>query len=724
MTLYMSASDRAIIVPVLLPLPLPGPYDYLGEGFAPGDIVEVPLGRRPVAGVVWDGGPGGVEAGRLKPIARRLEVPAMRPALRRFVARVANYTLSPPGSVLRMALSVPAALEPPKPRRAWRLAEALPTDMRATPQRRLVLELLQGGGALTAAEIARETGVGSGVLKSLAAWGAVEAVALPPRPAFRPPDPDGGRVALTDEQAKAAAGLGGAGFSVSMLEGVAGSGKTEVYFEAVAAALRQGRQALILLPEIALTAQWMQRFEARFAARPLAWHSDLPAGERRSGWRAVAEGGARVVVGARSALFLPFPELGAIVVDEEHEPAFKQEDGVAYHARDMAVLRARLEDVPVVLASATPSLESEENARAGRYRRLRLAERYRRAALPEVSLIDLRRSPPARGQWLAAPLEAAVQSALEAGEQALLFLNRRGYAPLTLCRACGHRIECPHCSAWLVEHRLAGRLQCHHCGYAGPPPSACPACGAEGSLTACGPGVERIAEEAAVLFPEARLGVFSSDSVRGPRAAAEFVEKVEAREIDLIVGTQLAAKGHHFPWLTAVGVVDGDLGLAGGDLRASERTHQLLTQVAGRAGRAERPGRVLVQTWQPENPVMQALASGNRQAFLAAEREGRRAAGMPPYGRLAALVLASRDAAAVEAAAGALARAAPQGREADVLGPAPAPLALLRGRHRWRLLLKAPRDRPVQPVLRAWLGSVRLPASVSLQIDVDPYSFM
>ena len=718
----MPAPNRAMAVPVLLPLPLPGPYDYAGGGLAPGDIVEVPLGRRLVAGVVWDGEPGGVEAARLKPVARRFAIPPMRPALRRFVAQVANYTLSPPGSVLRMALSAPAALEPPKPRRAWRLADAPPPAMRATPQRRLVLDLLAGGGALTAAEIARRTGAGPGVLKGLAALGAVEATALPP--ALLPPDPDRGRAPLTDEQAAAASGLGGAGFSVSLLEGVAGSGKTEVYFEAVAAALRRGRQALILLPEIALTAQWMQRFEARFGAPPLAWHSDLPAAGRRAGWRAVAEGRAPVVVGARSALFLPFPDLGALVVDEEHEPAFKQEDGVAYHARDMAVLRARLEDAPVVLASATPSLESEENADAGRYRRLRLSERYRRAALPALALIDLRRTPPARGRWLAAPLEEALRSALEAGEQALLFLNRRGYAPLTLCRACGHRIECRQCSAWLVEHRLAGRLQCHHCGFSGPPPAKCPACGAADSLTACGPGVERIAEEAAMLFPDARLGVFSSDAMRGPRAAAEFVAKVEAREIDLIIGTQLAAKGHHFPWLTAVGVVDGDLGLAGGDLRASERTHQLLTQVAGRAGRAERPGRVLVQTWQPENPVMQALASGARQAFLAAEREGRRAAGMPPYGRLAALVLASRDAAAVEAAAGALARAAPQGGEAEVLGPAPAPLALLRGRHRWRLLLKTPRALPVQPVLRAWLGAARLPANVALQIDVDPFSFM
>ncbi len=723
----MPAANRTIAetVPVLLPLPLPGPYDYLGEGLAPGDIVEVPLGRRVSAGVVWDGGPGGVEARRLKPVARRFDAPPMRLPLRRFIARVANYTLSPPGAVLRMALSVPAALEPPQPRRAWRAAASIPEGVRLTPRRRLVLDLLSAAGtALTAAEVARKTGAGPGVLKGLAALGAVEPAARPPRPAFGCPDPAHGRVALTPEQAGAASALGGAGFRVSLLEGVAGSGKTEVYFEAVAAALKGGRQALILLPEIALTAQWMRRFEARFGARPLAWHSDLPPGERRTGWRAIAEGRARVVVGARSALFLPFPALGLIVVDEEHEPAFKQEDGVAYHARDMAVLRARLEDIPAILASATPSLESDGNARAGRYRHLRLAERYRRAAMPEVALIDLRRDPPERGRWLSPALEAALRTALDAGEQALLFLNRRGYAPLTLCRACGHRLECRDCSAWLVEHRLAGRLQCHHCGFAGPPPAACPACGAEDSLTACGPGVERIAEEAAALFPDARTGVFSSDSVRGPHAAAEFVARVEAREIDLIIGTQLAAKGHHFPWLTAVGVVDGDLGLAGGDLRASERTHQLLTQVAGRAGRAERPGRVLVQTWQPENPVMQALAAGDREAFLAAEREGRQAAGMPPFGRLAALILASRDAAAVEAAAYMLARAAPADGPADVFGPAPAPLALLRGRYRWRLLLKAPRGCPVQPILRAWLGSVTLPARVSLQIDIDPHSFM
>ena len=712
-------------VPVLLPLPLPGAYDYLASGLQPGDIVEAPLGRRLVPGVVWDGPSGDIEAGRLKPVARRLDTPPMRPALRQLIASVANYTLSPPGSVLRMALSAPAALQPPRPRRAWRLAAgAPPPDLRLTPARRRVLDLLAGGEARSAAEIAREAGVGTGVIGGLAAAGALAPAALAVGPAFAPPDPDHRPPLLTPEQAAAASQLRGSAFSVSLLEGVAGAGKTEVYFEAVAAALRRGRQALILLPEIALTAQWLERFEARFGARPLAWHSDLPAGERRVGWWAVAEGEAQVVVGARSALFLPFPALGLVVVDEEHEPAFKQEEGVAYHARDMAVLRARLEDAPAVLASATPSLESDENARAGRYRHLRLGERYRRAALPEIALADLRHDPPETGRWLSPALEGLVTQALAAGEQALLFLNRRGYAPLTLCRACGHRIECPNCSAWLVEHRLAGRLQCHHCGYGGPPPPACPACEAAESLVACGPGVERIAEEAAARFPEARLGVLSSDSVRGPRAAADFVAAVGAREIDLIVGTQLAAKGHHFPWLTAVGVVDGDLGLAGGDLRASERTHQLLTQVAGRAGRAERPGRVLVQTWQPENPVMQALASGDREAFLTVEREGRRAAGMPPFGRLAALVLASRDAAAVEGAARALARAAPSDGPADVLGPAPAPLALLRGRHRWRLLLKAPRDRPLQPILRTWLARTTLPASVTLQIDIDPHSFM
>jgi primosomal protein N' (replication factor Y) len=588
-----------------------------------------------------------------------------------------------------------------------------------------VLALLADGPPRAAAELAREAGVSPAVVKGLIDVGALLAVetrAPLPEPDHALPGP-----ALSPDQAHAAAELRlriGAGFSVTVLDGVTGSGKTEVYFEAIAAALAAGRQVLVLLPEIALGAQWLDRFAQRFGAPPAQWHSDLPHAVRRRTWRAVAEGEARIVVGARSALFLPFPELGLIVVDEEHDASYKQEDGVVYHGRDMAVVRANLGEIPIVLVSATPSLETAVNVEAGRYRELRLPARHGGASLPDISVIDLRRTPPTRGQWLAPPLAQAVADALEAGEQVMLFLNRRGYAPLTLCRRCGHRFQCPNCTAWLVEHRLAARLECHHCGFRSMLPRTCPGCGAEEMLAACGPGVERVAEEVTQRFPEARLAIMASDTVHGPAAAAELIERVRARDIDIVVGTQIVAKGHHFPYLTLVGVVDADLGLTGGDLRAAERTFQLLCQVAGRAGRESRPGRALLQSYLPEHPVMHALVDGDRAGFLALEKAARADAGLPPFGKLAALIVSGRAADQVDAAARALGRAAPHDPGVAVLGPAPAPLATLRGRHRRRLLLKTPRDANIQAVLRRWLAAVRVPAAVQIKVDVDPYSFL
>jgi primosomal protein N' (replication factor Y) len=497
-----------------------------------------------------------------------------------------------------------------------------------------------------------------------------------------------------------------------------------VYLDAIAECLRQGRQALVLLPEIALSAQWLERFRRRFGVDPALWHSELSSRTRRETWRAVAEGTAPAVVGARSALFLPFPELGLIVVDEEHETAFKQEEGVIYHARDMAVVRARFAGASCVLVSATPSLETLNNAETGRYDHLHLSERHGSAGLPQVEAVDLRKHPPERGRFLSPPLIEAVNETLARGEQAMLFLNRRGYAPLTLCRACGHRMRCPNCTAWLVEHRAQRRLQCHHCGHAEPIPPECPECKAQGSLTPVGPGVERVLEEVQALFPDARRIVMASDTIPGPAAAAAAAEAIATRQVDLIIGTQIVAKGWHFPHLTLVGVVDADLGLAGGDLRAAERTLQLLHQVSGRAGRAEAPGKVLLQTFSPDHPVMHALVSGDIAAFMAEEAAGRRPGHWPPFGRLAALIVSSEDEREADRAARDLGLAAPREDGVEVLGPAPAPLALLRGRHRRRLLLKARRDVAVQPVLREWVARVELPNSVRVQVDVDPVGFL
>jgi primosomal protein N' (replication factor Y) (superfamily II helicase) len=749
------ASTPAVArVSVLLPLPLDRAYDYLVPpelALAAGDLVHVPLGSRVVLGVVWDSGGDSdtVPVERLKPVAAPCEAPPLPWVQRRFIEWVADYNMVPWGVVLRMALSSRRALEPPKPIAAYRLAAAgtEPPGVRLTPARRRVLSVLSDGPARPAGELARAAGVGPSVVKRLTELGAIEAVELPRPPAFETPDWRRSGVALSPAQAEAAAALGESvrrastiehagleddtdvGFSVTLLDGVTGAGKTEVYLEAVAAALEAGRQVLVLLPEIALTAQWLDRFRQRFAVAPAEWHSDLSQRQRRTAWRAVAEGEAKVVVGARSALFLPYRDLGLMVVDEEHDLAFKQEDGVTYNARDMAIVRARLGRIPIVLVSATPSLETVTNVKTGRFGRLHLPERHGAAVVPRVELVDLRADPPPRlpglgPAWLSGALRQALGETFEAGEQALLFLNRRGYAPLTLCRTCGHRLACPNCTAWLVAHRLAGRLQCHHCGHADRLPRACPECGTEGSLAACGPGVERLLEEVTALFPDQRTRIVSSDTLTGPAAAAEFVRAMGDREIDLLIGTQVVAKGHHFPWLTLVGVVDGDLGLAGGDLRAAERTFQLLHQVAGRAGRAERPGRALVQTYDPEHPVMQALATGERDRFLETEAENRRAAGMPPFSRLAALILACRDEGLLDRVCGALARTAPRGAGLEVLGPAPAPLAVLRRQHRRRFLVRAARSRPVQRILAGWLGEVDLPAAVRLRIDIDPYSFL
>ncbi len=720
-------------VPVLLPYPFAGPFDYGvpdGMDVRPGDLVLAPLNRRAEVGVVWDapfGDP--VAAEKLKPIGAVLDCPPMQPALRRFIDWVAGYTLAPPGDVLAMALRV-NALAPPMPQAGWTLADAPDAKLTAklTEGRRRVAALLADGAPRTGASLARDAGVSPAVVRGMAGAGLLLPTLLPAAAPFAFPDPAHPGPALSPAQAEAAASLRGAvadgAFSVTVLDGVTGSGKTEVYLEAVAECLAAGRQALVLLPEIALSSQWLERFAVRFGAAPAVWHSDLPSRTRRMTWRAVAEGAAPVVVGARSALFLPFPELGLLVVDEEHETAFKQEEGVVYHARDMAVVRARLCSAAAVLVSATPSLETLANVSAGRYRHLTLDARHGGATLPTVATLDLREHQPPRGRFLAEPLVEAARETMARGEQAMLFLNRRGYAPLTLCRHCGHRMQCPNCTAWLVEHRARRQLACHHCGHHEPIPSTCPVCAAEDSLVPIGPGVERITEEAAALFPDARVLVMASDTVPGPNAAAAAAGAIARREVDLIIGTQIVAKGWHFPHLTLVGVVDADLGLAGGDLRAAERTVQLLHQVAGRAGRAEAPGRVLLQTFSPEHPVMQALVAGDLRAFMAQESAARRPGGWPPHGRLAALIVSADDAQSADEAARDLGRAAPRADGVTVLGPAPAPLAILRGRHRRRLLLKARRDVSVQPLLREWLAAVRVGRGVRVDVDVDPVSFL
>ncbi|MEN3379000.1 MAG: hypothetical protein V7604_4355 [Hyphomicrobiales bacterium] len=718
------------IVDVLVPVALDHAYSYRAPAeldLKVGDIVSVPLGSRATLGVVWADDVA-VRPGlhnRLKDVDSKLDYPSLKDELRKFVDWVANYTLGSRGMVLRMTLRM-GDLGPARERVGVRLAG--PAPQRITAARRRVLDLLADGMLRAKNEAAKEAGVSVTVVDGLIDEGTLETFVLPPEPVVRAPDPDFMQpdfIAGQDAAVRRLRETIRSGYSASLIDGVTGSGKTEVYFEAVADMVRAGKQTLILMPEIALTAQFLDRFAARFGVRPAEWHSELSPRKRARTWSAVADGEVGVVVGARSALFLPYRDLGLIVIDEEHDAAYKQEDGVHYHARDMAVVRAHIANIPIILSSATPSVETEVNARRGRYHRLALPLRFGGQSEPSIEPIDLKREGPPRGRFIAPRLAGAVKTALERGQQALLFLNRRGYAPLTLCRACGFRLNCPNCDAWLVDHRFRRQLVCHHCGFNTPLPKECPKCHAADSFVACGPGVERLEEEASLLFPDKRILVLSSDLIASIEKMREEFRDIEQGRVDVIIGTQLVAKGHHFPRLNLVGVVDADLGLGSGDPRASERTFQLLHQVIGRAGREEGHGVGYIQTHQPEHPVMKALIAQDREAFYDSEIAVRERAAYPPFGRLASLLITGVDKHATEGFGRRLAAASPTVEGVRVLGPAEAPLAVVRGRHRFRIMIKSARGFDLSAYMRGWLADApKRVGDIKLEVDVDPLSFL
>jgi primosomal protein N' (replication factor Y) (superfamily II helicase) len=723
-------------VPVLLPVALDQTYDYYlaPEAMAgPGSFVTVPFGSQTRTGIVWDKPVGEsdktVDPKKIKTVLDVFPVSPLPLISMRFAEWIARYTISPLGMVVRMMMSAPQAFEPVTPKFGVKAVPDAAIPKRMTDARQRILKVASDGRVRTKSQLAEESSCTVGVVSGLVKAGNLVECRIP-IPPLRTPRADHAAVDFEDDQLQAAHAMASvvdaACFSTTLVDGVTGSGKTEVYFEAVARAIDAGRQALIMLPEIALTSQFLNRFEQRFGAPPVEWHSALSPADRGRNWLAAASGEARVVVGARSALFLPYKELGLIVVDEEHDSGFKQDDRVHYQARDMAVVRGSLGGFPVILSSATPSIESHVNANTGRYRHAVIKSRYSGAELPDVTAVDLRCEAPEPGKWLSPKVVEAVGETLAKQQQSLLFLNRRGYAPLTLCRKCGHRIECPQCTAWLVEHRFRNRLNCHHCGFSLPLPKKCPNCAAEDSLVACGPGVERVAEEVVERFPDARIVLLSSDLVPGLKEMRAIIKAIEDGEADIIIGTQIVAKGHHFPDLALVGIIDGDLGLAtGADPRAAERTFQLLHQVTGRAGRALAKGRGLVQTYMPEHPVMQAIISGDRESFLNAEISNRQRGVLPPFGRLVAFVISARDKDLAERFARDVVRRAPPSERVTVLGPAEAPIAIVRGRYRWRILVKAERDLDIQAYCRQWLDALpTIKGDLRLTVDVDPYSFL
>lgn len=715
-------------ISVLLPLPLDHTFDYESPGPLPlGTLVKVPFGPREFYGIVW-GEKNPTAFKSLKPLLKVFKDVRFSEVSLKFIEWVSEYTMTPRGQVLKMSLPAPESFET----KGETLYGLVHYPQRMTLKRQKVVDFFKGfSEPLPLYEIAEQTEVSEAILKSLLREGALSAQGERPwipeaQPICHVPQ----KPQLSLDQLMAVEdikrSLESHKFHTFLLEGVTGSGKTEVYFEAIEEVLQKGGQTLVMLPEIALSAQWLGRFETRFGFQPAIWHSDLGKSLRKSNFRAIVEGKAPVIVGTRSALFLPFPDLKLIIVDEEHDGSYKQEESVIYNARDLAVLRARLSEGTCVLASATPSLETEMNVRQGKYRSIHLQYRYGSAEMPEVKLIDLRKlnkGKKSSQEWVSAPLREALRETLQRQEQSMLFLNRRGYAPVLLCQSCGHRLMCPHCSVSLVHHRFQDKLLCHHCGYGMGIPSTCSECQEKDTYSPIGIGVERLYEEVKTFLPEARCALMTSDHLNTTQKVFDQVQQIENREVDILIGTQIMAKGHHFPYLTLVGIVDGDSALSGSDLRASEKAFQVLHQVAGRSGREERRGRVLVQTYNSEHPVMQALVQQDRGQFFALESDQRMIHGFPPYGRLASLILSGKKEDEVQKAARLLAQKFPLTEKAELLGPVPAPLSFLRGNYRWRLLLKTDKHFPPQPLLRAWLPKVPLPSSVRLQIDIDPYSF-
>lgn len=724
----------AKFIGVLLPLPFNDVFDYkTDKDLSLGQIVRVPFLQGTQVGIVYKMGKSStLEDKKIKPIIEVFNLPPLKKELLHFIEWVAKYNLASLGMVLKMVLCAKGVFEDPKVNVLYKLtgktlAEA---KLKNSDARWQVIDLLKHG-PYSKTEIAKGAGVSTSVINTLIEKGILEPFSVPKIKHFEKPKFDIKPITLTNEQQNAADYLCAkcdVGFNVTLLDGITGSGKTEVYFEAAIKTLKQNKQVLILVPEIALTTQWLDRYEKRFGVKPANWHSGLNVGDRTQTWQAISENRAKVVVGARSALFLPFADLGLIIIDESHDHSFKQEDVVNYQARDMAIVRAKMENIPIILSTATPDLETIVNVEDKKYDCVRLTSRYASAELPELEIIDLKKDKPQKGtfgaSWLSPTLVKALKDNLEKGEQSMLFLNRRGYAPLLICRDCGHRIACPNCTAWLTEHRQSGKLICHHCGYNTCTPKECPQCHSQEGLTACGPGVERIAEEVKARFPDSKVEIISSDITSSFIEVSNVINRMQNKEIDILIGTQILAKGHHFPLLTLVGIIDADLGLMGTDLRASEQTYQLLSQVSGRAGRGDKKGVVYLQTLYPENAVLQALISNNRDDFLTLEKKSRKMLNLPPYGKLAAIIVSSNNDNMAEKTAISLIKTAPRLDGVSVLGPAPAPIFMLRGKFRYRLLLKTLKIINIQDILKKWLGLVSIPSNVRVEIDIDPYSFM
>ena len=716
--------EDGAIISVALPFNVASIFHYShSHAIEPGTYVRVPLGNKTVTAITWEDVPCDLELSKLKPITACFDLPIMQPSLRRTLEKTALYNCASLGNCLKLALPCPTIDQKKKTIVQYVTSPTIGKNVTLTPKRQKILTICSDDTLPRTRADLIEAGCSIAVINSLVAAGALMkqdvSYDYSRNHKLRPKPP-----IFTEKQQVALQRIAQEMTTASpriVLDGATGSGKTEIYFQQVEAVLQAGRQALILLPEIALSLQIIKRAAARFGIEPTLWHSSMTPAARQQALLHIIHGGASLIIGARSALFLPYKDLALIVVDEAHDASYKQDDGVMYHGRDMAVLRATQEQIPIILATATPSCETVENINNGRYSCITLERRRTQAELPLIHLVAMQQETLPKHHFVSRTVIDAVKTTLDMGKQSLLFLNRRGYAPLMLCRTCGYHHQCPHCSSWLVYHESRNMMQCHHCGFHDGVPTACPECQAtKDHLILCGPGVERVYAEVKQHFSDARIEVLSGDT----KGLAKLMTAMQRGDIDIAIGTQLLAKGHHFPHLETVGIIDADAGLAGSDMRAAEKSYQLLHQLAGRAGREKTRGNVYMQTYQSEHPMMQALQHWDRDTFITTELENRKQALMPPYGRLAALIIEGKDERLAANIASHLHQHKPQYHDVLVLGPAPAPMYKLRNKYRHRFLVRAPKAVDVQRIMLNWKALVRVPNSITVKIDIDPINFM
>ncbi len=776
---------------ILLPLPLlNGAYVY---GMPPelfknkrlqvGTFVQVPLSKKKIIGVVWHRTDDSViDSKRIKNILCVYDCPPLPKDSIALITYISAYNICPLGAVLKMAMPTPDAISHPKTTICYTKSPNPPV-VKITPKRQAVLHALNQSPPIPHTELMHKTGASDAIIRTMQTAGLIDAHTIPKMaktditPLYTThPTPLNMEQQVAADTIKHAHGT----FEVFALDGVTGSGKTETYFEAIAHTLLQNKQVLVLLPEIALSSQWEHRFYDRFGFKPLVWHSEISPKNRNLIWAGVLHGTVSVVVGARSALHMPFDNLGLIVVDEEHDGAYKQQDTVLYNARDMAIVRAKKNMCPIVLASATPSMESWANIVGGRYTHLKLSKRHSGTQVATYTPIDITTEKMDKDCFITPTLLHHMQATFDKGLQTLLFLNRRGYAPLSLCRACGYRFQCKNCDSWLIHHKyntykknlgkkLLGKntlgkntlgkntlgkntlgkntlgkntlgkntlgkntlgknpsgatLQCHHCAYTISPTNICPKCGATDTIHACGPGVERIYDEVQKHFPDAHIFIATADTMTTRKQARDFIENMQNGCIDIVIGTQIIAKGYDFENLHLVGVIDGDMALHGADLRAGETAFQLLHQVGGRVGRGNTEGCAFIQTANANHPVLQALMDNRRDTFLNTELQIRKIIQQPPFHRLANILVSGANPQLVEQTAKHLVHIAPHTTDMRILGPADPTIPLLCGKYRKKILVNAPKHITIQPILKNWIYGYQKPSTIRIQIDIDPYSF-